>query len=214
MTRGRIPAAGFPRWLVLLGAAGCVTLSQPAPDVRTYRLDYPPPVPAAAGRLPVVLRVAPLSTAAVYDRLAIVYRDGTYRTGTYPADRWSATPGQMVADLLARDLAAAGTYEAIQQGPSPVPGDYQLGGQIEEFEEREIAGACAARARIRFLLVRTAAGTGPPVILQATHEDDEPCACADARALAAAMSRVVGRISSRLLAELATAIADDRRAAR
>lgn len=210
--RGRPRSAAFG--LALLASAGCVTLSRPAPEVRSWRLDYPPPVPAAADALPAILRVAPLSTAATYDRLAIVFRDGRYRTGTYPADRWSATPGQMVADLIARDLAASGLYRAVQQGPSPVPSDYQLGGQIEEFEEREVAGACAARARIRFLLVRTASGPASPVVLQTTLEDDEPCTCGDARSLAAAMSRVLERIVGRLLPAMSAAVAADRQSAR
>lgn len=203
------------RCLVLLAAllgtsAGCINLKQPAPEVRSYRLDYAPPVLGGLAPLPATLRIAPLSTNAVYDRLAIVYRDDPYSTGTYLADRWGASPGQMLGDLLARDFASSGLYRAVQQGPSVAGSDYQLGGQIEEIEEREVAGACSAHARLRFLLMRTASRATPPVLLQATYEESEPCACADVRAFVAAMSAGMERISARLQRDAYAAIAADR----
>lgn len=202
-------------WVILVAAllgtsAGCINLKQPAPEVRSYRLDYAPPVLDGLAPLPVTLRIAPLSANAVYDRLAIVYRDDPYSTGTYLADRWGASPGQMLGDLLARDFASSGLYRAVQQGPSVVGSDYQLGGQIEELEEREVAGACAAHARLRFLLIRTAAGSTPPVLLQATYEESEPCVCADVRAFVAAMSASIERVSARLQRDAHAAIAGDR----
>ena len=199
------------RRLALLVAAtamaGCFSLRQPAPEVRSYRLDYAPPALSGVHPLPVILRIAPLSTNAVYDRLAIVFRDDPYSTGTYLADRWGASPGHMLADLLARDFASSGLYRAVQQGPSVVASGYQLSGQIEELEERETAGACVAHARLRFLLARTTAGATPPVRLQATYNEDEPCACADVHAFVAAMSRAVERISDQLQREVYTTIA-------
>lgn len=193
--------------ITIAATTGCISLRQPAPEVRSYRLDYPPPILGGLRRLPVTLRIAPLSTNAVYDRLAIVYRDDPYSTGSYLADRWGASPGQMVADLLARDFASSGLYRAVQQGPSALVSDYQLGGQIEELEEREVAGICAAHARLRFLLLRTAVGPTPPVLLQTTYDDDEPCDCADVRAFVAAMSRAMARISERLQRDVHAAIA-------
>src|SRR6185295_11173374 len=100
--------------LVLL--AGCVHLSQPSPKVRDYRLDYAPTAPAGAA-VAATVRVNPFGVAAVYDREAIVYRDDTYATGRYYYHRWSSNPGDMVADLLARDLAGSRLYTAVQQGP-------------------------------------------------------------------------------------------------
>ncbi|MCK6553379.1 ABC-type transport auxiliary lipoprotein family protein [Candidatus Binatia bacterium] len=196
---------------LLIGAgAGCISLTQPAPEVRAYRLDYQPPVISDLSPLPVTLRIAPLSANALYDRLAIVYRDDPYSTGTYLSDRWGASPGQMLGDLLARDFAASGLYRAVQQGPAAVSGDYQLGGQIEEIEEREVAGTCSANARLRFLLLRTATGSTSPVLMQSTYEEREPCDCADVRAFVAAMSAGMARISARLQQDVYAAIARDR----
>jgi ABC-type uncharacterized transport system auxiliary subunit len=188
--------------------AGCFSLSQPAPQLRDYRLDYPPPAVAGAP-LSATIRVPPLGVTAIYDRLAIVHRADTYSTVPSFYDRWSTNPGSMVADLLARDLADSGVYRAVQQGPSPVPSDYQLTGEIEAIEERATDSGCAADLRLRVLLVRTRTMSNDPVILRATHAETESCPCHEAHALAQAMSRALRRLSERLQQQVYDAIAAD-----
>jgi ABC-type uncharacterized transport system auxiliary subunit len=196
--------------LVLLGGlvAGCFHLSQPSPDIRDYRLDYPPP--AITGEpLPVALRIAPLGVAAMYDRQPIVYGDDSYMGGTYYYARWSTNPGAMLTDLLVRDFVASHLYLAVQQGPAAVPNDYQLSGEVEDISEHTAAGDCAARLRLRTLLVRVRAG-GTPLVKQTTYAADEPCACNDVRALAQAMSQAMERLSGQLQQAVYDAIAKDR----
>ena len=197
-------------WVLVLTvvSAGCFHLSQPSPDIRDYRLDYAPPA-MTGQRLPVTLRIAPLGVAAMYDRQPIVYSNDSYSGGTYYYARWSTNPGAMVTDLLARDFVASQLYQAVQQGPSAVPNDYQLGGQIEEFEERGSAGTCAARLSLRALLVRVRAAS-TPVVMQAGYAADEPCACDDPRALARAMSQALARVSEQVQHAVYDAIAKDR----
>jgi ABC-type uncharacterized transport system auxiliary subunit len=201
-------AGAWAAWLAAVGLAGCVTLSQPAPQVRDFRLDYEPP---AAGTTPLdaTIRVPPLGVVAVYDRQAIAYRDDTYASGTYLYDRWAANPGRMIADLLARDLAASGQYRAVQQGPSMLPSDYQLNGQVEEIEERVKDGACVASLRLRLLLVRSRATDRDPVVLRAAYAEEEPCACNSATALVGAMSRALQRLSRQVQQDIYAAIAAD-----
>jgi ABC-type uncharacterized transport system auxiliary subunit len=193
---------------VLLLLAGCFRLSQPAPQIREYRLDYAPP-PATGSTLAVTLRVPPLGVAAVYDREPIVYREGTYSTGAYFSNRWSANPGQMVADLLARDLADSGLYRAVQRAPSVLASNYQLNGEIEEIEERLTTNSCTAHLRVRVVLLRTRGAAADPVRWRTAYTEDEPCACNDARALAGAMSRALERVSAQLQREVYNAIAAD-----
>jgi ABC-type uncharacterized transport system auxiliary subunit len=214
----RPQASGTKRWrcsaLVVIAVAlpGCFTLTQPAPQLRDYRIDYPPPE-IDAKPLAVTLRVPPFGVAAVYDRQAIVYRDSTYATGSYLYDRWVASPGSMIADLVARDLARSGLYRAVQQGPSILPSDYQLTAQIEEIEERYAGGGCTAHLRLRMLLLRTRATEGDPVVLRVAYAEDEPCTCNDAAALAAAMSRATERISAQMQRDVHDAIGRDQAAA-
>jgi uncharacterized lipoprotein YmbA len=192
--------------LILVLLTGCVRLSQPAPSIHDYRLDYTPPVPVGTP-LVATLRVEPFGVAAVYDRESIVYRDDPYSTGRYFYHRWSSNPGDMIADLLARDLAGSQLYSAVQQGPSPLPSDYQLSGQIEEIEERPATTACAAHLRLRIFLARVRTGAAVPTLLHTTYAFDEPCPCNDVRALVEAMSRGFARAAAQLQQDVYDAIA-------
>lgn len=196
------------RWLALLALvslSGCVHLSQPAPAIHDYRLDYSSP-PITGTPLPVTLGLPSWRVGAVYDRDVIVYRDGEHATGTYFYNRWSANPGDMVADLLARDFADSGLYRAVQRGSSLLPIDYQLTGSIEAIEERIGSTGCAAHLAVRVLLVH-AGGGRDPVPLKKAYAQEEPCACNRARALAAAMSRALQRISAELQQDAYNAVA-------
>jgi ABC-type uncharacterized transport system auxiliary subunit len=191
--------------LLLVCLCGCVKLAQPAPTIRDYRLDYQPP--AVVGTpLPVTLSVPSLRVGAVYDRDLIVYRDGDHATGTYYYSRWSANPGDMIADLLARDFADSGLYRAVQRGSSLLPVDYQLTGTLEEIEERVGGSGCAAHLTLRVLLVHTT-GSGDPVRLKKTYSGDEACACNQPRAFAEAMSHTLHRISGELQQDTYDAVA-------
>lgn len=196
--------------ILLLGGlvAGCVHLSQPSPDIREYRLAYTPPT-MAGQPLPVTLRIASLGVAAMYDRQPIVYGDDAYSGGTYYYGRWSTSPSAMLTDLLARDFVDSHLYAAVQQGPSPIPNDYQLGGEIEEIQEHMSSNGCAARLRLRVLLVRLRASANP-VVLQSSFAAEEPCGCNDIRQLAEAMSKAMEHISAQLQQAVYDAIAKDR----
>jgi ABC-type uncharacterized transport system auxiliary subunit len=174
--------------------------------MREYRLDYPPP-PITRKPLPMMIRVSRFGVAATYDRQPMVYREDTYSTGAYPYDRWSTNPGNMVADLLARDLAASGLYRAVQQAPSVLPNDFELIGEIEEIEERRTDSGCSAHLEERVLLLDTRPNTRDPVLLRTAYAEEEPCRCNNPRALAEAMSAASERISARLQKETYEAIA-------
>jgi ABC-type uncharacterized transport system auxiliary subunit len=190
------------------GLAACLRLHVPAPMMHDYRLDYGPP--QVEGRpLPVVLQVAPLKVAAVYDREPIVYRYRIYSTGAYFDSRWSANPGSMATDMLARDFGDSGLYRAVQRGPSLLTSDYQVGGEIEEIEEEANASGCAAHLQLRMLVVRLRPGKSDPVLLQHAYTGDEPCPCNQPPALVAAMSQAFARISTQLQRDVYDAVAAD-----
>ncbi len=197
----------LPGWLALLPlVSACVRLSQPAPALREYRLDYE--APRITGTpLPVTVHVPRFGVAALYDRQPMVYRADPYSMGADPYDRWSVNPGSMVADLLARDLNASGLYRAVQQGLSVLPSDIELNGEIVEIEERQTDRGCSARLQDRVLVVSTRPTTGEPVLLRVTYTEEERCRCNDGRALAEAMSAAQERISTRLQNEMYQAIA-------
>ncbi len=198
------------RWfaaVTVLLLAGCLPSSRPM-AIREYSLEYAPP--AMSGQpLPVSLRVAPLSVRSVYDRQLMVYRDDAYSTGTYFDARWSANPGAMLADLLARDLAASGLYRAVLHGPASIPGDYQLGGDVEAIDERTTADGCAAQLEVRVLLARARGTAREAVVLQQAFSATQACACGNPRAMAAAMSSAAATLSAEVQAAVYAAIAHD-----
>lgn len=196
--------------VVLLAGAlcGCVKLTQPAPQISEYRLSYAPPTGADAP-LPVTLGLGPLAAGAIYDRQSMLYREDPYSTGTYLRSRWAVNPAAMITDLLVRDFASSGAYSDVTQGPSLVPRDYQLSGEIEEIEETETSDACAAHLRLRVSLVRLRGVVKEPIILSTSYTADEACGCGDARALAQAMSAALAQISARLQHDVYAAIEQD-----
>lgn len=198
------------RWAVLglMALTGCMHLGAQSGPARDYRLDYPPPT-LSGTPLPVSLGIDAFNVAAVYDRDAIVYRDNNYATGAYFDARWSANPGNMLPDLLARDFAASGQFRVVQRTPVMVPTDYQLGGEVQEMEERASGSSCTAHLRLVPLLARVRAGNRNPVLLQRPYTADEPCPCNHPDRLAAAMSKAFASISAQLERDVYDAIAAD-----
>jgi ABC-type uncharacterized transport system auxiliary subunit len=199
-----------PRWLAaaaILLLGGCFPSGRPM-AIREYSLEYTPP-PVSGHRLPVSVRVTPFSVRSVYDRQLMVYRDDEYSTGTYFDARWSANPGAMLGDLLARDLAASGLYRGVLHGPASIPGDYHLGGEIEAIDERTTADGCAAQLEVRVLLVRARGTSREAVVLQESFGTAQACRCGNAQAMAAAMSAAAATVSGQVQAAVYTAIARD-----
>lgn len=188
--------------------SGCFSLSQPTQRTYEYQLSYVPPAVEGTS-LAAAVSVTPLRVAAVYDRTAIVYRDTPYTTGTYFYHRWSAHPGNMITDLLWRDMASSGLYRAVQQGVPLIPSDYRLSGTVEVIEEAIDGGACTARLRLRALLVRARAAGADPVVLREEYGADEPCPAQQPQEFVAAMSRCLERVSAALQRDIRDAIARD-----
>lgn len=186
--------------LVTVALAGCSTIGGGPPPARTYRLAYPPPAPA--GTAPIgIIRVGPFATAQVYDRQGFVFRDGTYEVGVDPYNGWIAAPAAMFADLLARDLAAAGTASAVIQTASALPADYELGGTIEEIVETD-TGGCTALLRVRVLLVRIHERGPRQIAFEEVFESSQPCTPNDPASFAEAMSLAAAEVSAAVRARM------------
>ena len=200
MARARSP------WLLpLVLAAGCFSLSNPAPPpVQHYQLDYPPPA-ASADATGTALQLLPLRSAAAYESDDIAYRDGRYRLDSYHYRRWVVPPARMIGDLVERDFVTSRAFRAVLRGPSPLSADYVLGGVVEEIEERNADG-CIAHLRIRFTLARQSGAIRAAPLFPRDYEADEPCAGDDVEDLVAAMSRALASISERLRNDVVAAV--------
>ncbi len=194
--------------LLILLLAGCAALRE-APETRTYRLAYPPPAASEASPLPVTLRVMPFGIAAAYDSLAFIYRSSSYDVNSDPYDRWIANPATMIADLIARDMAASRTVQAVLQAASAVPYDYELSGQIETLEERDEGKSCSAMLRVRIALARVPRRGLRSVALQDIFSAETPCAQLSAEGYAEAASHAVQQVSDAVRAAVLRVMASN-----
>lgn len=188
--------------------AGCAALKT-APQVRTFRLAYRPPEPTGATALPVTVRVLPFGIASAYDSQSFLYRTGPYDVGIDYYNRWVGNPAHMIADLVARDLAASKTVKALVQTLSALPTDYELSGHIETLEERDEGSTCTAHLRLRILLDRVPPQGPVYLVLQEGFTADALCTPADPESYAAAMSRAVEQVSDAIRAKLVEAVRAD-----
>ncbi len=197
------PRAGF---LLFLGLApGCLTLFPVTPIPRDYRPDYVPPI-FQHERLPVVLRLAPVRVAAIYDREPFAYRRGPYRLGYYYYHRWATAPGQMLTDFFVRDFTYSGLYRAVQQGPAVLLADYQLDLRVDRLEEEVTSGGCNAAMVTQASLQSLRVATGNPVRLQQIYVESEPVPCNDPEAFVQGVSRILMRLSQKLQEDVYVAI--------
>lgn len=180
---------------VLLG--GCFSMVPSMPVPRDFLIDYPPPETGGT-RLPIVLRVAPVRAAAVYDREPIAYTNGPYRVGYYYYHRWVTAPSQILTDLLARDFTASGLYQAVQVGPSVIAADYQLDVHLDRLQEQIEGAQCTAWIVLRATLQSLQGSSVEPVLLQRRYEEREPVPCKRPAELPAAFSRALQRMAAAL----------------
>ncbi|GIW43345.1 MAG: hypothetical protein KatS3mg077_0627 [Candidatus Binatia bacterium] len=189
----------------LWALSGCLSLVPVTPAPRDYVPDYTPPV-LQHRQLPVVLRLAPVRVAAIYDREPFAYRRGAYRVGYYYYHRWATAPGQLLTDLLVRDFTQSGLYRAVQQGPSVLVADYQLDLRVDRFDEEIHLSGCSAAIVLHASLQSFHSELRDPVRLQRVYAETEPIACNEPEAFVAGVSRVLARLSQQLQSDVYDAI--------
>jgi ABC-type uncharacterized transport system auxiliary subunit len=118
--------------IVLLGLvnAGCLD-SRP---VHYYTIEPPPAptvLPAPAGP---AITVGNIAMPELQDG-RIRYRIGANEVGAYQFHRWIERPGIMVSQSLVQALRASGKYRSVMESSSLAAGDYQLRGELYEFDE-------------------------------------------------------------------------------
>jgi ABC-type uncharacterized transport system auxiliary subunit len=204
----RVAAPAAVALAALLGLSGCVRLNQPAPRIRDYTFAYPAPAPGAEA-LAAVLQIPPFAVSAAYDSHGMMYREASHRLSRYSYDRWAANPGNLVADVLARDFAEGGDFRAVQHARSPLASDYRLVGEVEAIEAIVDGDRCSANLELRILLVAVRSTGHDAVLLRRGYAEREPVDCGDGAALARGMSTALQRLSATLRADVIAAVAAD-----
>jgi ABC-type uncharacterized transport system auxiliary subunit len=140
--------------IVLLGLfeAGCLD-SRP---IHYYTLEGPPSqVTPVAPAGPVVM-VGKISMPPGLQDGRIRYRVGANEVGAYQYHRWMERPGTMISESLVYALQASGKCRSVMESGSAVDSDYQLRGELYEFDEvdRETIQTCIS-LRVDLVDVKT-----------------------------------------------------------
>jgi ABC-type uncharacterized transport system auxiliary subunit len=138
--------------LLALFNAGCLD-SRP---VHYYTIETPPaPVTPGPPAGP-VLMVGDISMPPGVQDGRIRYRVGPNEVGAYQFQRWTERPGTMISESLVHALRASGKYRSVMESSSAVATDYQLRGELYEFDEvdRETIQTCIS-LRVDLVNVKT-----------------------------------------------------------
>jgi ABC-type uncharacterized transport system auxiliary subunit len=195
-------AAGLAALALAAGLAGCGLKNQPPELVREWVLEYPPPEPAAA-RLPAALLVERLGTAMEYNSSEMVYRPAPRERASYNYHRWRVTPGDMVGDLLLRDLRAQGRLAGVFSYRQNRQARFRLEGGVERMLEVDEKAGWRAELWVNLALVDTRqAAVDRRVVFSRDYRLSQPMSSRDAAGLAAALSLAMQRLSAEARADI------------
>lgn len=192
---------------------GCATLNKPALNIRYYTLEYPQPSAGATSALPAVLRVERFHVAPEYDTDRMVYRESDFSRASYSYHKWRATPGELTAHFLRRDLAAAGIASAVIPEGSGVTPTHLLDGYVDEFLEWDLPqGGWEAKIGIHLtLLLAEEPDVSKRVLFQSRFQASSKCAQETPEALAAAMSEAMAAVSAQAIGAVRSALEPGKR---
>lgn len=178
---------------VVLGA--CAFARRP-PAMRYYTLAVPG---APQGNLPAPIVVGAFTADDAYGTARLAYRTSPYRLDYYVYHRWAADP-RRVLETAVRDY-----LERARSGTDGAPLD--LTGHVRRLEELDTGKGCTAVLELEVRIER--AGR---VLLARPYADSEPAEACRPEAVVAALSRALGRILDRGIADLDPAAPPGRRA--
>lgn len=194
--------------LLLLIVTGCGTARTPLPDTRYYTLEYDPPVVSGAPVQATIL-LNRFGAAPEHNTARMIYRDLSFGRQEYAYHQWRATPQALVMDYLRRDMLASKLFLAVNGPGSSIPPTYQIEGIVEEWMEVDAEDRWLATAELTVTLIDARARQIPElVVFQRTYRESEPCLKKNPGSVAEAMSRVMQRVSGRIISEVHQAISE------
>ncbi len=184
--------------------AGCSSLvSRPAPVKRTFLLDPPLPQPIGGAPKPLVLRMGTINVAAPFRGKQFVYRQSELGYASDYYDEWFVPPGTMLADAVAKGLAAARVFErVVPSGAAGNEGDYLLDGFVSGFYGDAREGRVAAELDVTFYLTAVAELSTSPVWTH-TYAQRATMGTTSSDALAQALNVALGAVLRDLSRDLA-----------
>jgi ABC-type uncharacterized transport system auxiliary subunit len=196
------------RVVILLMAVLAAACSFRSRDLVSYHsFDYPAPVEVHPGRADGVLMVYRflLDPAVESEFLVVSPEQGKTEPVTY--QRWSQNPGDMITDLIQRDLENAALFEKTVGQFSDERYRYALEGKITDL--RGITSGEKARALIEVktgLIDFGAPLGGRKTLLERVYRIEAPCSDSTPQAIASGLSMAVKELSKRLRSDIRSAL--------
>jgi ABC-type uncharacterized transport system auxiliary subunit len=189
-------------FIVIISPA-CLDLKQPSLDMQYYTLEYDPPV-TSREMLPLILKVENFDSVPLYNTTGIIYKDNTYKRGSYTYHRWMTSPADIITYLLGRDLKKAGFFKGVI-----MPGErnkevlFRLAGIIDEFYELDKKGE---QYGVLTMSITLTPNVGPRTkgmeIFQKSYSLTEKMEKKNPASLAEALSRAMQKMSQEISSDI------------
>lgn len=185
-----------------------MNLKQPAYKISYYALEYDAPEFTGKTPLPVAIKMERIGVSPLYNSINIVYRENEYSRDAYSYHKWRINPGDMVTDLLTRDMRESGLFRAvINSGSSGSGAYYNLGGNVEGFyEEDEGKDRFGALSITINLVNEKEQAPDRKIMFQKTYIRKKRCEKNNPRALAKALSEGMREISAEIINDVYNAL--------
>lgn len=189
--------------LLVLSACGA---RKNTPDTRFYTLEYETPAfnatPSKA-----IINLARFGVAPEFNTAKIVYRDLSFGRQEYAYHQWRGTPPVLVMDYLRRDMQKSGLFQAVSGVGSAIRATHQVEGIVEQWLEQDAPEHWQATAELTITLLDQRTAIIPDkVLFQRTYKESLPCTQKDPAAVVEAMSRVMQKLSERIITDVYQAV--------
>jgi hypothetical protein len=167
------------------GALAACSFSRPTPETRYYTLTVPG---APSTHLDSAVKVGVFTADQPYAAERFAYRSSPYLLEYYTYHRWAGNPRVLVASAI-RDYLD----HAAGDGTPPL----EIQGHIRRLEEVDAPEQWSAALALDLSVAR-----GGVVLFQKSYAETEPAEKRNPEAVAAALSRALGRIVDQMLRDV------------
>lgn len=188
-------------WCKALGVAAvasCLACGASGPPTRYYALNLPRSPPAAE-RLAHTAVLMPIRAGEIAGQGRIVYRESPHEVGFYEYHRWAEDPEDSVADALASELLARGTFASVTPFDGRTQADFILRGELRRIEEIDYEGPVKVLVEISLELVDAATSR---VVWSDRSCAEEVVAAAEVRSVVEKLSASADQAIKRLAGQL------------
>ena len=191
-------------------AGGCVKLSQSRQKIEFYTLEYDTGSAENAVPIPVVIRVERFTAAPPYNTNRMVYREQPFLREAYHYHKWRASPADLTAYFIARDLARSGIFEGVHPPGSIASASHILEGTADEFHERDLPDRWESVLSITVALMKEREpDPAKRLVFQRVYSFTEICRDKTPRSVAEAMSTAMSRATTALADDIRRALSRD-----